>query len=76
MVSYNTFLVPGELKIEDVNEFLGMNLESENMNTIGGFVLEKIGQLPSVGDVTKIDGTIFIVEDVLLRRILSVKIIL
>lgn len=76
MVSYNTFLVPGELKIEEVNEFLGMNLESENMNTIGGFVLERVGHLPSVGDVTKIGDTIFIVEDVLLRRILSVKIIL
>ena len=76
MVSYNTFLVPGELKIEEVNEFLSMNLESENMNTIGGFVLERVGHLPSVGDVTKIGDTIFIVEDVLLRRILSVKIIL
>jgi putative hemolysin len=75
MVSFNTFLVPGELKLDDVNEFLNLNLESDNMNTIGGWVLEKIGHLPSVGDVTQYGKTIFITEDVLNHRIVTVKVI-
>lgn len=75
MISYNTFLVPGDLKIEDVNEFLGLTLESDNVNTIGGWVLERIGHLPSVGDVLQVGKSIFITEDVLQRRIVTVKII-
>ena len=75
MISYNTFLVPGDLKIEDVNEFLGLTLESDNVNTIGGWVLEHIGHLPSVGDVLQVGKSIFITEDVLQRRIVTVKII-
>ena len=43
LVSFNTFLVPGEIKIEELNEYLGLSLESESMNTIGGWVLERIG---------------------------------
>ena len=76
MVSFNTFLVPGDLKLEDVNEYFGLNLESDNMNTLGGWVLERTGHLPSIGDVTKFGKTIFITEDVLQRRIVSVKVIL
>lgn len=76
LVSFNTFLVPGEIKIEELNEYLGLSLESESMNTIGGWVLERIGHLPSVGDVTKSGNTIFIVEDVLQHRIVSLKVIL
>lgn len=75
MLSFNTFLVPGDLRLEDVNEFLNLSLESESMNTIGGWVLEKIGHLPSVGDVTKFGKTVFITEDVLQHRIVSVKVI-
>ena len=32
----NTFLVPGDMQLEDLNENLHLNLESDNMNTIGG----------------------------------------
>lgn len=76
MVSFNTFLVPGDLKLDDVNEYFGLKLESEGMNTLGGWVLERIGHLPSIGDVTKFGKTIFITEDVLQRRIVSIKVIL
>jgi putative hemolysin len=75
MISYNTFLVPGDIKLDEVNEYLNLNLESDDMNTLGGWVLEKIGHLPSVGDVTKFGKTVFITEDILQRRIVTVKII-
>ena len=75
MISYNTFLVPGDIKLDEVNEYLNLNLESDDMNTLGGWVLERIGHLPSVGDVTKFGKTVFITEDILQRRIVTVKII-
>lgn len=74
LVSFNTFFVPGELLLDDVNEILGLQLESENMNTIGGWLLEKFGYLPSAGNIFVYNRVIFTVEDVFQRRIVTVKI--
>ena len=73
LVGKNEYIVPGDMKIEDVNAIIKLNLESEEFNTLGGWLLEKFGCLPSVGEVY-IDGTTaYIVEDQARRRILSVR---
>ena len=74
LVAYNTFIVPGELLLDDVNEILGLHLESEDMNTIGGWLLEQFGYLPSPGNVFVLDNVIYTVEDVFQRRIVSIRI--
>lgn len=74
LVSVNTFLVPGEIKIDDVNEILGLKIDSEEMTTIGGWLLEQIGCLPTSGTIFKKDNIIFTAEDVSMRRIVSVRI--
>lgn len=74
LVSHNTFLVPGDLKIDDVNEILNTQLESENMNTLGGWLLEQFGYLPSIGNAVVKDKIIFTVEDIYQRRIVLIRI--
>lgn len=74
LVSLNTFSVPGDLKLDDVNEILNVKLESDNCMTLGGWILEQFGFLPSIGEVLIKDGNIFEIEDVVQRRITSVKI--
>ncbi len=60
--------------IDDVNEILGLNLESDEMNTIGGWLLEEFGYLPNAGNVVIKDKNIYTVEEVEQRRISSVRI--
>lgn len=74
LVSLNTFLVPGEISLEDVNEILGINLESEQVNTVGGWLLEQIGHLPSNGEAFQKGKLIFTAEDVNQRRIITLRI--
>ncbi len=74
LVSLNTFIVPGDMKIDDANEILGLNLESEEMNTVGGWLLEQFGYLPSSGTVLIKDRNLFTAEDVSGRRIVSVRV--
>ena len=74
LVSANTFLVPGDIKLDDLNEILDLTLHSEEMNTLGGLLLEKFGHLPSAGEVAIIDRNLFIIEEIFQRRIVSVKI--
>lgn len=74
LVSYNTFLIPGDVKIEDVNRNLNLNLHSEDFNTLGGWLLEQFGYLPSIGNALVYKNVIFTAEDIAQRRILTVRV--
>ncbi len=74
LISLNTFIVPGDMKIDDANEILGLKLESDEMNTVGGWLLEQFGYLPASGTVLIKDKNLFTAEDVSSRRIVSVKV--
>ncbi len=74
LVSANTFVVPGDLKLEEINNILHLNLESEEMNTFGGWVLEQFGYLPSAGMIMVKNKILFTVEEVNQRRITRVRI--
>ena len=74
LVSLNTFIVPGDMKIDDANEILGLSLESDEMNTVGGWLLEQFGYLPATGTVFIKDRNLYTAEDVSGRRIVSVRV--
>ncbi|MBQ9238165.1 MAG: HlyC/CorC family transporter [Treponema sp.] len=69
----NEFLVPGDIQLTDINDFFKLNVSSEYFNTLGGWLLEQFGSLPSVGELCIYNGTIFIVEAQAQRRILTVR---
>ena len=74
LVSANTFVVPGDLKLDEVNSILHLNLVSEEMNTLGGWVLEQFGSLPTAGMVLVKNKILFTAEEVSQRRIVKVRI--
>ena len=43
------FLVSGNARLDDVSEHLGFNLEADGLDTIGGFVFNRLGYLPPSG---------------------------
>ena len=54
--------VDGLALIDDVNETLGLQLDDHHYDTIAGYVLGKLGRIPTVGDEVR-DGDIhFVVE--------------
>lgn len=74
VISTAEFLVPGDMKLDDLNDVLKMSLYSEDFDTLGGWLLERFGELPSTGEAYREDGVIFVVEDQSARRIQSVRI--
>lgn len=74
VVNVNEFLVPGDIDLDDLNEYLDLDLKSELYNTLGGFLLEKMGELPVIGSIYKHEGVYFIIEDQSQRRIQTVRI--
>lgn len=74
LVSSNEFIVPGDMKLEDVNAILKLNLESESFTTLGGWLLEKFDNLPSTGEIYTWKNNLFFVEDQAKRKIQQVRI--
>ncbi len=70
----NEFIVPGDMKLDDVNDVLKLDLDSENFDTLGGWLLERFDELPSVGAVYRSANVIYIVEDQSARRVQSVRV--
>ena len=53
-IDESTIDVNASLRIEDINEKLGLELECDDAETVGGIVFAKLGRIPVVGDVLNI----------------------
>ena len=74
VINANKFSVPGETRLEDLNSIFSLSLNSEEFDTLGGWLLEQFGSLPSTGEAIKRGNAIYLVEDQAQRRIKSVVI--
>ncbi len=72
----NEFLIDAGLTIDEVNELLGTNLKTTQIDydTIGGFILEILGKIPNEKDVIKYENLKFTIEEVENRRIKKIRI--
>ena len=66
--------VSAGLGIEDVKELFGVEIESDDFDTVGGFVYHHLGRIPHVGDVVENSGLKVEVVSVLGRRLRTLKI--
>lgn len=53
-VDDNIYLVDGDVDLDDLDEELGIDLVSETSETIGGFIIDILGEIPDEKDVGRI----------------------
>jgi magnesium and cobalt transporter len=68
------FLVSGKAAIDAVSERLGVTVERVGFDTIGGYVLSRLGRVPAVGETFEMDGLAVEVVDAERRRVHKVRI--
>ena len=66
--------VSAGLGTEEVQGLFGVNIESDDFNTVGGFVYHHLGRIPHVGDVVEKEGLHLEVVSVAGRRLRYLKI--
>ena len=72
-VGKDAYLIDGNRKLDDINDELDTNLESEDYDSIAGLVLQILDRMPTVGEeVTTQDGIRIKVETVHQNRITKV----
>ena len=63
------------MNIENLSEILGIDLEGEGYETLGGFILARLGRLPHPGEWIDVQGFRFIVTKLVKRRISKVRVV-
>ena len=76
VISPNEFLVDGSTKISDVNEILNIELESEEFDSIGGYIIGYIRHIPEENEIIEMDNIKFNIESVDKNRINKIRIML
>lgn len=70
----NEYILNGNTEIEEVNELMGTDLESDKFDTIAGFVLGIIGRFPNEFEKIHYQDLIFTVEKFDKNRIEKIRI--
>ena len=72
-ISELEYRVEGSLKLDDLNEALGLSLSSDDYDSVGGLIIGVLDHVPTAGESITEDGIRFIVEAMDKNRIAWVR---
>ncbi len=76
-IDENTYLLSGFAYLDDINEEIGTDLESDNSETIGGFSIDILGEIPDEDEaqqrIVEYENYVFKILSVKERRIEKVE---
>ncbi len=69
-----SFLFSGKVSVDEVADRLGVRIEREGFETVGGYLLSHLGRMPAVGETVDIDELSVQVLEIDRRRIGKVRV--
>lgn len=69
-----TYSIDGKMLLEDINDLFGLDIESENCDTIGGWIYSQIEYPPQLGQHVDLPNLIFTIEELDNVRITRLKV--
>ena len=61
-VSDLEYMIDGSTNLDDINDRIGLSLSSEEYESIGGLIMEKLGRLPVEGEIINFDNIVLTVK--------------
>jgi putative hemolysin len=68
------FVFSGKVNVDEVRDRLGVEIEREGFETVGGFLLSHLGRMPYVGETFELNELAFEVLEVERRRITKLRV--
>ena len=68
-----TLIADGMVRLDELAESMGLTFEDEGVETLGGYLMDAFGRIPSEGEKLERDGAEFTIESVVEQRITSVR---
>lgn len=74
VIKEDEYIVDGSARIDDIADLIGVIMESEEFNSVGGYIIGELGRFPEKKEEVKVNNIKFIVEDIDKNRIKKVRI--
>ena len=69
-----SYVFSAKVSFDDLRDRLDLEIESEGFETVGGYILSRLGRVPAVGETFELDGLFVEVLEAERRRIHKVRI--
>jgi CBS domain containing-hemolysin-like protein len=74
LLDANEVIVDARVPIDELNEMFDTDIQKEDFDSIGGFIVNELGRMPNVGDQVSVNGIRLKVLSVTGRRIHKVRV--
>ena len=74
VIKEDEYVVDGSAKLDDISELIGVNMESEEFDSVGGLIIGELGRFPENKEEVNLNNIRFVVEEVDKNRIKKVRI--
>ncbi|NME83904.1 hemolysin family protein [Clostridium sp. SM-530-WT-3G] len=73
VISDNEYIFDGSVRLHDISDIIGVNMESEEFDSVGGLMINELGRMPEKNEEVVIGNIRLIAEEVEKNRILKVR---
>ena len=74
MVSDGEFIIDARFSIDQLNKLMNVQVEGDGFDTLGGFINQRLGRIPSQGDEVEYDGLKIKVISIANRRLKRLRV--
>jgi len=75
-IKENEYVVEGSLRLHDISDLIGINIDSEEFDSVGGLMIEDLGRMPEEQEEVIVNNIKFIAEEIEKNRIRKVRMII
>ena len=74
VIKEDEYVVDGSARLDDISDLIGVNMESEGFDSVGGLVIGELGRFPEQNEEVHLNNIRFVVEEIDKNRIKKVRI--
>lgn len=74
VVKEDEYIVDGSARLDYIGDLIGVTMESEEFDSVGGLVIGELGRFPEQNEEVKVNNIKFVIEDIDKNRIKKVRI--
>lgn len=73
VIKEDEYVIDGSAKLDDISDLVGVNMESEEFDSVGGLIIGELGRFPDEKEEVMLNNIRFVVEEVDKNRIKKVR---
>lgn len=73
IINENEYVVDGSVKLHDISEIIGINIDSEEFDSVGGLIIGELGRMPEQSEEVFFSNIRLIPEEIEKNRIMRVR---